>query len=142
MHFEFPHQLDILKNMFLLDYFGFENLYNIFKYKKLSINDNVELLNWLYVYNKSDIINDLIKFRIAAINGDNPSLKTFIHFRAYLDSFSDNFPFFCNHVMAVSEYDLCSRNMVTIWYVSVILSSISDKEALLSNNKKFSNCLT
>ena len=56
------NDIHILKNMFLLDYFGFENLYNIFKYKKLSINDNVELLNWLYVYNKSDIINDLIKF--------------------------------------------------------------------------------
>ena len=27
------NDIHILKNMFLLDYFGFENLYNIFKYK-------------------------------------------------------------------------------------------------------------
>ena len=34
--------------------------------------------------------NDLVKFRIAVIDNDNPSLKTFIHFRAFINSFSDS----------------------------------------------------
>ena len=34
-------------------------------------------------------INDLVKFRIAAINNEDPNLKQYIHFRAYIDSFSD-----------------------------------------------------
>lgn len=33
--------------------------------------------------------NDLVKFRIEAIDNDNPSQTVFIHFRAFLDSFSD-----------------------------------------------------
>ena len=33
--------------------------------------------------------NDLVKFRIAAINNDDPNTKQYIHFRAYIDSFSD-----------------------------------------------------
>ena len=36
-------------------------------------------------------LNDLVKFRIAAINNDNPSLKDFMHFRAFLNSFTDNY---------------------------------------------------
>ena len=35
--------------------------------------------------------NDLVKFRIAALNKNNPSLKQFIHFRAFINSFSDNY---------------------------------------------------
>jgi hypothetical protein len=34
-------------------------------------------------------VNDLVKFRIEAINNDNPAESVFIHFRAFLDSFSD-----------------------------------------------------
>tara|TARA_R110001592_G_scaffold132181_3_gene346510 strand:- start:7539 stop:9452 length:1914 start_codon:yes stop_codon:yes gene_type:complete len=33
--------------------------------------------------------NDLVKFRIASINKTNPQEKEFIHFRAYIDNFSD-----------------------------------------------------
>ena len=36
-------------------------------------------------------VNDLVKFRIAVIDNDNPRNKTFIHFRAFLDSISDNY---------------------------------------------------
>jgi len=36
-------------------------------------------------------LNDLVKFRIAAINNDSPSLKDFMHFRAFLNSFVDNY---------------------------------------------------
>lgn len=35
--------------------------------------------------------NDLVKFRIAAIDNDDPSQKVFIHFRAFLGPISDNF---------------------------------------------------
>jgi hypothetical protein len=33
--------------------------------------------------------NDLIQFRIAAIENDNPQFNTYIHFRAFIDSFDD-----------------------------------------------------
>jgi hypothetical protein len=36
-------------------------------------------------------VNDLVKFRIAAIDGSNPNFKTFMHFRAFIDSFSDSY---------------------------------------------------
>jgi hypothetical protein len=36
-------------------------------------------------------VNDLVKFRIAVIDNNNPQNKTFIHFRAFLDSISDNY---------------------------------------------------
>ena len=35
--------------------------------------------------------NDLVKFRIAAIDKTNPSLKQFIHFRAFITNFADNY---------------------------------------------------
>jgi hypothetical protein len=35
--------------------------------------------------------NDLVKFRIAIIDNDDPSQKVFIHFRAFIDSFSDSY---------------------------------------------------
>ena len=37
------------------------------------------------------IVNDLVKFRIAAIDNNDPSSKMFIHFRAFLDSMSDSY---------------------------------------------------
>jgi len=36
-------------------------------------------------------VNDLVRFRIAAIDGSNPNFKTFMHFRAFIDSFSDSY---------------------------------------------------
>ena len=39
----------------------------------------------------SNITNDLVKFRIGVINNKNPDQKTYIHFRAFIDSFSDNY---------------------------------------------------
>ena len=36
-------------------------------------------------------VNDLVKFRIAAIDGNAPNFQTFIHFRAFIDSFSDSY---------------------------------------------------
>lgn len=37
------------------------------------------------------LLNDFVKFRIGVIDNDNPSLKTYIHFRAIIDGFSDNY---------------------------------------------------
>ena len=36
-------------------------------------------------------INDLVKFRIAAIDNDNPKINEYIHFRAFLGSITDNY---------------------------------------------------
>jgi hypothetical protein len=35
--------------------------------------------------------NDLVKFRIEAIDNDDPAFSVFIHFRAFIDSFSDSY---------------------------------------------------
>tara|TARA_R100001163_G_scaffold55173_1_gene42602 strand:- start:7627 stop:9681 length:2055 start_codon:yes stop_codon:yes gene_type:complete len=61
--------------------------------KPLGAADKV---NALPIYKSSYVItdpikNDLIKFRIAAIDTNDPSKKEFIHFRAFIDSFSDSY---------------------------------------------------
>lgn len=53
-------------------------------------------INALPIYKSSAVIadpikNDLIKFRIAAIDNASSSNKEFIHFRAFIDSFSDSY---------------------------------------------------
>ena len=40
---------------------------------------------------EDNLKNDLVKFRIAAIDGGEPNFKNFMHFRAFLDSFSDSY---------------------------------------------------
>lgn len=60
--------------------------------------DNVggmDKINSLYLYKSENVTtdnrkNDLVKFRIAVIDNDNPTLKTFAHFRAFINSFSNN----------------------------------------------------
>ncbi|MDC6465010.1 hypothetical protein PQZ39_01110 [bacterium] len=37
------------------------------------------------------IDNDLVKFRIGVIDNDNPSNKTYMHFRAFIDSMSETY---------------------------------------------------
>ena len=51
--------------------------------------------NALYLYKSENVTqdkrkNDLVKFRIAVIDNDNPKEKVFTHFRAFINSFSDN----------------------------------------------------
>ena len=36
-------------------------------------------------------VNDLVKFRIGVIDNDNPNIKQYIHFRAFIDSFNDGY---------------------------------------------------
>jgi hypothetical protein len=67
--------------------------------KKDANGDNLGALdkvNSLRLY-KSGVVtqnkekNDLVKFRIGIIQNDDPSQKVFIHFRAFLDSMSDDY---------------------------------------------------
>jgi hypothetical protein len=56
----------------------------------------VDLINYNTLYSSDKVkegkgYDDIIKFYIAVLNNDNPEKKTFIHFRAYLNEFSDNY---------------------------------------------------
>lgn len=57
----------------------------------------VDKINSLPIYRSSTgvkastKVNDLIQFRIAALNNIDPTIKEYIHFRAYLDDFSDKY---------------------------------------------------
>ena len=75
---------------------------NVIDYSQGKLNSDgssmgpVDKINALPIYKSSfaiadEIKNDLIKFRIAAIDNNNPLKKEFIHFRAYIDSFSDSY---------------------------------------------------
>ena len=53
-------------------------------------------INALPIYKSENVTgdnvkNDLVKFRIAAIDNNDPSFKTFMHFRALLGSISDSY---------------------------------------------------
>lgn len=55
----------------------------------------VDKINSLYLYRSEQVTtdsrkNDLVKFRIATIDNNNPSYKIFTHFRAFINSFSDS----------------------------------------------------
>ncbi len=56
----------------------------------------LDKINALQIYKSNNVdpskdINDLCKFRIGVIDNDNPSLKTYIHFRAFLDGMEDSY---------------------------------------------------
>ena len=56
----------------------------------------LDKVNALPIYQSSSptsntIKNDLVKFRIGVIKNGDPNIKTYIHFRAFIDSMSDNF---------------------------------------------------
>jgi hypothetical protein len=68
---------------------------NLISYTNGSGIGPVDKINALPIYRsqwattEDDLKNDLVKFRIAAIDNDDPNFKNFMHFRAFLDSFSD-----------------------------------------------------
>lgn len=56
----------------------------------------VDKINNMYLYRSEYVTtnkekNDLVKFRIAVIDPDEPKKKTFIHFRSYIKGITDNF---------------------------------------------------
>ena len=69
---------------------------NLVSYTNGSGIGPVDKINALSIYRseavtQDSVKNDLVKFRIAAIDGGNPNFKTFMHFRAFIDSFSDSY---------------------------------------------------
>lgn len=55
----------------------------------------LDTINSLYLYKSTAVTtdkrkNDLVKFRIAVIDNDNPKYKTFTHLRSFINSFTDN----------------------------------------------------
>ena len=69
---------------------------NLNSYTKGSGIGPIDKINALPVYLSENVnpdlpINDLVKFRIAVINNQNPRKKTFIHFRAFINSFQDTY---------------------------------------------------
>lgn len=76
-----------------------KELYNVV-YDKITpgvqIGDTADRMAMKPLYNSSTVAKDVqdsdfIKFRISVVNNDNPSERTWITFRAFIDSFSDSF---------------------------------------------------
>ena len=72
------------------------NPYGPVTFNNVPTNLTSDLVNLTPLYTSENVNNsteqsDLIKFTIAVVDNNDPSQKTFIHFRAFLDSFSDNF---------------------------------------------------
>ena len=62
----------------------------------LGLEEPLDKINAYPLYQSSlvkteDGLKDLIKFRIGVIDNKTPDQKTYIHFRAFIDSFSDNY---------------------------------------------------
>ena len=83
------------------------------------------------------IVNDLCKFRIAIIDNNSPSYKTFIHFRALLDSISDSYNATWNPVQYLGRgesfynYNGFTRQLSLSWTVAA-----QSKEELIPMYKK------
>ena len=77
----------------------------------------------IYKSNKFESVNDLVKFRISVIDNDNPNLATYMHFRAYIDSFSDSYDSKWNAVNYVGRgedfyrYGGFTRGILLSWTV-------------------------
>tara|TARA_R110002167_G_scaffold42860_1_gene129931 strand:- start:1421 stop:3181 length:1761 start_codon:yes stop_codon:yes gene_type:complete len=68
----------------------------------------VDMLTSLPVYSAEGVdplapTNDFVKFNIQVINNDTPSKSTYIHFRAFIDSFSDAYKAAWNPVKYVGR---------------------------------------
>lgn len=69
---------------------------NLVSYTNGSGIGPIDRINSLLPYtsssaNTTPATNDLVQFRIALIDNNNPIFKTFIHFRAFLDSMTDSY---------------------------------------------------
>lgn len=65
-------------------------------YATLGSDTGTDKINNMYLYRSDNVTNsgtknDLVKFRIAVIDPDEPSKKTFIHFRSYISGITDSF---------------------------------------------------
>ena len=78
---------------------GYKGTKNLASYTNGSGIGPVDRINARPIYKNDKVklnseeypVNDLVKFRIAVIDNNSPNLKTFIHFRAFIDNFSDSY---------------------------------------------------
>jgi hypothetical protein len=89
------------------------------------------------VTTKTDLVNDLVKFRIAIIDNNKPAFKTFIHFRAFLGSISDSYNATWNPVQYLGRgenfytYNGFTRQISLSW-----TTAAQSKEELIPMYKK------
>jgi hypothetical protein len=72
------------------------NPYSSVTFNGTPTNLTSDLVNLTPLYTSQDVNtpteqSDLIKFTISVVDNKDPSLKTFIHFRAFIDSFNDTY---------------------------------------------------
>jgi len=89
----------------------------------------LDKINALQIYKSDNVdtskeINDLCKFRIGVIDNNDPSLKTYIHFRAFIDSMDDNYSAdwgsqnFMGRAESLFNYQGFERNVNLSWTVA------------------------
>jgi len=117
---------------------------NLVSYTNGSGIGPVDKINALSVYKRPNValttekpVNDLVKFRIAVIDNSNPTNKTFIHFRAFIDNFSDSYGATWNPVTYLGRgenfytYSNYTRNISMGWTVAA-----QSKQELIPMYKK------
>ena len=118
---------------------------NLVSYTAGSSIGPVDKINALSIYSDSNVrknslihpVNDLVKFRIAVIDNDDPTTKTFIHFRAFIDNFSDSYNATWNPVTYLGRgenfytYSNYTRTISMGWTVAA-----QSKEELIPMYKK------
>ena len=116
---------------------------NLISYTSGSGIGPVDKINALPIYHSENVTpdndkkNDLVKFRIAAIDNDSPNFKTFMHFRALLGSISDNYSATWNPTQYLGRgenfytYGGFSRTVSLSWIVAA-----QSKEELIPMYKK------
>ena len=124
---------------------GYKTGKNLVSYTNGSGIGPVDRINAFPVYKGETVkldsettpVNDLVKFRIAVINNQNPTEKTFIHFRAFIDNFSDSYNATWNPVTYLGRgenfytYSNYTRNISMGWTVAA-----QSKEELIPMYKK------
>ena len=90
---------------------GVNNSKNVYKYSTpASSSQALDKINGLPMYTSSFVetkytVNDLCKFRIAAIDNDKANSTVYMHFRAFLDNFDDSYNANWNAVNYVGRGD-------------------------------------
>jgi hypothetical protein len=130
---------------------GWMGTKNLVSYTNGSGIGPIDKLNALPAYQKSTVkqnsaviysdeggpVNDLVQFRIAIISNEDPTLKTFIHFRAFIDNFSDSYNATWNPVTYLGRgenfytYSNYTRNISMGWTVAA-----QSKQELIPMYKK------
>jgi hypothetical protein len=123
---------------------GYKGTKNLVSYVSGSRVGPIDKINALSVYKRPNVslttekpVNDLVKFRIAVIDNSSPNYKTFIHFRAFIDNFSDSYNATWNPVTYLGRgenfytYSNYTRNVSMGWTVAA-----QSKQELIPMYKK------